>query len=80
MPNKTIYADNIANFSIIDGVARFDLVCLEPTSSDPKATQKVGSIKMPLSGLLRTHGQLEELVNKMVNQGVIKKVDSNIIE
>lgn len=80
MSNKTIYADNIANVSIIDGVARFDLVCFEPTSTDPKANQEVGSIKMSLPGLLRTHGQLQELVNKMVEQGVIKKVDSNPIE
>jgi len=73
MSNSTTYADGIANITIIEGVARFDLVNFAPTSADPKAIKAVGTVAMSLQGLLRTHGQLNDLVNKLIEQGVLKK-------
>ncbi len=73
MSNTTIYADGIANITIIEGVARFDLINFAPTSAEPKAIKVVGSVGMSVQGLLRTHGQLHDLVNKLIEQGVLKK-------
>jgi hypothetical protein len=75
MPNTTIYADGIANITIIEGVARFDLINFAPTSAEPKAIKVVGSVGMSVQGLLRTHGQLHDLVNKLIEQGVLKKTE-----
>jgi len=75
MSNSTTYADGIANITIIEGVARFDLVNFAPTSADPKAIKTVGTVAMSVQGLLRTHGQLNDLVNKLIEQGVLKKAE-----
>jgi hypothetical protein len=75
MSNNMIYADGIANISIIEGVVRFDLVGFAPTNADPKAIKAVGTVAMSVQGLLRTHGQLNDLVNKLIEQGVLKKAE-----
>lgn len=79
MTNSTTYADGIANIAIIEGVARFDLVSFAPTNDDPKAIKAVGTVAMSVQGLLRTHGQLNDLVNKLVEQGVLKKAEPSAV-
>ena len=78
MSNTTTYADGIANITIIEGVARFDLVSFAPTNAEPKAIQSVGTVAMSVQGLLRTHGQLNDLVNKLIEQGVLKKAEPSV--
>ncbi len=80
MTNTTIYADGIANITIIEGVARFDLVNFAPTRADPKAIKPIGSVAMSVQGLLRAHGQLNDLVNKLIEQGVLKKLEPGVVE
>jgi hypothetical protein len=75
MSNPTTYLDGITNIAIIEGVVRFDLVNFAPTSADPKAIKAVGTVAMSLQGLLRTNGQLHDLVNKLIEQGVLKKTE-----
>ena len=79
MTNSITYADGIANIAIIEGVARFDLVSFSPTNTDPKAIKLVGSVAMSVQGLLRTHGQLNDLVNKLIEQGVLKKAEPGAV-
>lgn len=79
MSNSTTYADGIANITIIEGVARFDLVNFAPTNADPKAIKAVGTVAMSVQGLLRTHGQLNDLVNKLIEQGVLKKAEPGAV-
>ena len=78
MTNTTTYADGIANIIIIEGVARFDLMSFAPSSTDPKAIKTVGSVAMSVQGLLRSHGQLNDLVNKLIEQGVLKKAEPGV--
>lgn len=80
MTNSTIYADGIANIMIIEGVARFDLVNFAPSNAEPKATKSVGSVAMSVQGLLRTHGQLNDLVNKLIEQGVLKRAEPGAVQ
>lgn len=75
MSNSIIFTDGLTNITIIDGVARFDFVGFAPTNEDPKAIKTVGSVAMSVQGLLRMHGQLNDLVKKLIEQGVLKKLE-----
>ncbi len=72
--NPEIFADSIGNISIIGGVVRIDLISLSATERDadnqpvPVFRQRV---IMPLDGFARAFGIQEDLVKKMVRDGVL---------
>jgi hypothetical protein len=70
---QTIYADGIANMSLIDGVIRIDLVNITQVEKDKTNVNPVGTVAMSLPGLLRTHDQLTKMINKMVEDGILTK-------
>lgn len=71
---NTTYIDGFANISLLDGVVRFDCVTLNPPDADNKVTGKVvGSISTSLPGIVRMHDQINGLINKLVEQGVLQR-------
>lgn len=74
----SIFIDGIANVRLIDNVIRADLVQLTPSNtSDEKFQASVtGSLSMSLAGLVRTHEQLGQVLEKLVDQGILKKGDA----
>lgn len=70
---QTLYADGIANVRLIDGIVRLDLVNIQNLVDDKAVMQPVGSLAMTLPALLRTHQQLGTVLDKMVEQGLLKK-------
>ncbi len=70
---QTIYADGIANMSLIDGVIRIDLVNITQVEQDKTNVNPVGTVAMSLPGLLRTHDQLTKMINKMVEDGILTR-------
>ncbi|MDD2727816.1 hypothetical protein [Malikia sp.] len=70
---QTLYADGIANIRLIDGIVRLDLVNIQNLVEDKAAVQPVGSLAMTLPALLRTHQQLSAVLEKMVEQGLLKR-------
>ena len=73
---QTIYADGIANMSLIDGVIRIDLVNITQVEKDQTNVNPVGTVAMSLPGLLRTHDQLTKMINKMVEDGILTRNDA----
>ena len=75
--NRSIYVDGIANITMVDGVVRYDLVTMSPGEQQGKSNvTPVASVASSLQGVLRTHDQLSKVVNKLVEQGVLKKTKS----
>ena len=76
MPHSSIFIDAFDNVTLVDGVIRFDLITVAPgaANAQPVAT-KVGSMGMPIQGFLRTTEQLNQVINKMVEQGILKRGD-----
>ncbi len=72
---QTIYADGIANMTLIDGVIRLDLVNLTQVEKDKATFRPVAAVAMSLPALLRTQEQLNGLIAKLVEQGVLQKKD-----
>jgi hypothetical protein len=70
---QTIYADGIANMSLIDGVIRLDLVNITQVDKDQTNVSSVVTVAMSLPGLLRTHDQLTKMIDKMVEDGILTK-------
>ncbi len=71
---QTLYADGIANIRLIDGIVRLDLVNIQNIAQDQQATlQPAATLAMTLPALLRTHQQLSAVLDKMVEQGLLKK-------
>ncbi len=74
--SRSIYTDGIANITMVDGVVRYDLVTMSPTEEEGKfKIAPVGSVSTSVQGMLRTYDQLSKVINKMVEQGVLKKTE-----
>jgi hypothetical protein len=79
---QTIYADGIANITLIDGVIRLDLVNITQIEKEKANIRPVGALAMSVPAMLRTHEQLSQAINKMVEDGILKKNETpqNIID
>ena len=72
----TVYADGISNITMLEGIVRFDLVNITQTAQDTRTTKAVGSVAMSVPALLRTYTELSGVVNKLIEQGVVKKTET----
>ena len=72
---QTIYADGIANMTLIDGVIRLELVNLMQVDKEKATVRPVAAVAMSIPALLRTQEQLNGLIAKLVEQGVLQKRD-----
>ncbi len=70
---QTIYADGIANMSLIDGVIRIDLVNITQVDKDQTSFNSIGTLAMSVPALLRTHDQLAKMISKMVDDGILTR-------
>lgn len=70
---ETLYADGLANIRLVDGVVRFDLVTIAGMENEKANLRPAGAVAMSIPALLRTHDQLTKTINKMVEDGVLKK-------
>jgi hypothetical protein len=74
---QPIYIDGIANVTLVDGILRLDLVNLVFQEKDKSGLRQIGSLAMSLPALLRTHNVLAKAVDKMIEDGILKKTDSH---
>lgn len=70
---QTLYTDGIANIRLIEGIVRLDLVSIQEVNQDKSRVETVAALAMTLPALLRTHQQLSAVLDKMVEQGLLKK-------
>jgi hypothetical protein len=73
--SNSIYASGIKNIFINNGIVNFELVTLLPNSKNELSSVFSGLLAMPLGGFLNLHDQMNGLVNKMVDEGVLKPKD-----
>lgn len=72
----TIYADGIANITMLEGIVRFDLINMTQTDKDTRTIKAVGSVAMSVPALLRSYTELSGVLNKLVEQGIVKKTEA----
>ena len=76
---QTIYADGIANITLIEGVVRLELINLTQVEKDKATVRPVAAIAMSIPALMRTQEQLNGLIVKLVEQGVLQKRDDKLM-
>ena len=72
----TIYADGVANLTMLEGIVRFDLINITQTTETARTVKTVGSVAMSVPALLRTYTELSGVLNKLIEQGVVKKTET----
>ena len=74
---KEIYADGIGQIHFAGNMVRFDFVTLQPSEEGqaPVAQSNVRVI-MPPQGFLNAIGSMQQLVDKLVEAGVLRKNES----
>ena len=74
MSQTSTFIDGFDNVTLVDGVVRLDLITVaQGAANTPPVATKVGSLAMPIQGFLRTTEQLNQVINKMVEQGILKR-------
>lgn len=73
---SSLYADGIGNATLIDGVFRFDLVRATQVEKDKATVEPVTTVAMSLPALLRTYEQMSTVINRLVEQGILKKTEA----
>jgi hypothetical protein len=72
----TIYADGISNLTMLEGIVRFDLINITQTTENARTEKTIGSVAMSVPALLRTYTELSGVLNKLIEQGVVKKTET----
>ena len=75
--NSTTYADGVENISVINGLARLELVIANIAKDGDKQVQVVpsGTLVISLDGFVKLHAQIDGMVKKMLEDGILKQAD-----
>ena len=68
-----IFADDVGRVDFVNGVIRFELVSLSPTEDGQGRKEVSQRVIMPVDGFLQSLNTMGELVNKLVEAGVLKR-------
>lgn len=77
---NSIFMDGITNIVMVDGVVRFDLVALAndgqpPKKDTPPKVEVVASVATTVPGFLRLNEQMQGVIQKMIEQGLLKRTE-----
>ena len=70
-----IFADGIGQIHFVGGMVRFDLVTFQPPAEEGKAPVPESHTRliMPPQGFLAAFNSMQQLIDKLVEAGVLKK-------
>lgn len=80
MNNNFQYIDGIGNIQLAEGVVRLDVLMMTKIEGDKSAAEKVGGLAMSVPAFLRSFNQMSHVVNKMVEQGLLKRNQEGLEE
>lgn len=74
---KEIFADGVGQIHFIGGMVRFDFVTLQ-SEEDAKTPVTQGRIRiiMPPQGFLSAFSSMQQLIDKLVEAGMLQKNDN----
>ncbi len=75
---KELFADGIGQIHFAGGMVRFDLVTLQPGEEGKAPTPESHTrLIMPPQGFLAAFNSMQQLIDKLVDAGVLKKNANN---
>ena len=71
---KEIYADGIGQIHFAGAMVRFDFVTLQPgAEGEAPVPESTVRIIMPPQGFLSAYNSMEQLINKLLDAGILQK-------
>lgn len=69
---KEIYVDGVQTIHLLNGTVRMDLFSLQPPQEgeDP-SPEVIQRVIMPIQSFLNIHGTMQQIVDKMLQDGII---------
>lgn len=80
MSNHHTYADSVTNLFISNGLARFELSGSTIEGENNVKPVMVGTLVMPITGFVNLFGQMDQIVKKMIADGVLKQEESPAVK
>ena len=74
--HEELFADGIGDIAVTGSVVRIDLVSLSPNERDAKGNPRAvfrQRVIMPLEGFVRMFGAVEQVMQKLVQSGIIER-------
>lgn len=73
---NSIYADGVRNVSFSNGVIKIEFAAQQQISDTESETHSVATITLPAPGFLQTLGQLNKLVEGLVEKGILQRTEA----
>ena len=70
---KEIFADGIGQIHFAGGMVRYDFVTVQPAEDGKTTTQSNVRIIMPPQGFLAAFNSMQQLIDKLLEAGVLQK-------
>jgi hypothetical protein len=70
-----LFADSVANVSIVNGIVRLELVASILEGENNIKPSPAGTLVLPLNGFINLHAQIDKIIKKMVEDGILKAND-----
>jgi hypothetical protein len=67
-----LFADSVANVSIVNGIVRLELVASILEGENSIKSSPAGTLVLPLNGFINLHAQIDKIIKKMVEDGILK--------
>ncbi len=74
---KEIFADGIGQIHFAGGMVRFDFVTLQPKEGENPTPEVIQRVIMPPQGFLNTFSSMQQLIDKLVEAGVLQKNEND---
>ena len=71
---KEIYVDGVETIHLLNDTVRMDLFSLQPppNGSETPSPQVFERLIMPVQAFLNMHGAMQQIINKMLQDGLLK--------
>ena len=78
--SSQIFADAVSNIFVANGLVRFQLLASAVDAQGQVTPAPVETVVLPLSGFINLHAQMEQIIKKMIDDGILKpsEVDTQL--
>ena len=67
-----LFADSVSNVSVINGLVRLELIASILEGQNDIKSSSAGTLVLPLNGFINLHAQIDNIIKKMVEDGLLK--------
>lgn len=78
MKREVVYADNVGKVSVINGNVRIELLVIDEVKDNNEvALSATSELVMPLDGFVKSFETQKKIIDKLVEDGILKLNDND---